>query len=45
MVLEKASIEVTDRIEAISNGVIEMTCMVLPHGVEPQVQEQEAVLA
>ena len=41
-VLEKAGIAITERIEAIVNGVIEMTCMVLPHGVEPQVQEQEA---
>lgn len=44
-VLEKAGIEVTAQIEAIISGVIEMTCMVLPHGLEPQVQEQEAVLA
>ena len=44
-VLEKAGIAVTPQIEAIISGVIEMTCMVLPHGLEPQVQEQEAVLA
>jgi len=43
-VLEKAGIEVTAQVEAIISGVIEMTCMVLPHGVEPQVQEQEAVV-
>lgn len=34
-VLEKAGIAVTPQIEAIISGVIEMTCMVLPHGVEP----------
>lgn len=44
-VLEKAGIAITERIEAIVNGVIEMTCMVLPHGVEPQVQEQETAAA
>ena len=44
-VLEKAGVEIDERIEAIINGVIEMTCMVLPHGVEPQVQEQEIVIA
>ena len=43
-VLEKAGIEVTAQVEAIISGVIEMTCMVLPHGMEPQVQEQEAVV-
>lgn len=35
-VLETAGIEVTPPIEAIISGVIEMTCMVLPHGVEPE---------
>ena len=44
-ILEKAGIEITAQVEAIINGVIEMTCMVLPHGLKPQVQEQEAVLA
>lgn len=34
--LEKAGIEITAQIEAIISGVIEMTCMVLPHGVEPK---------
>ena len=38
-VLEKAGIAVTPQIDAIISGVIEMTCMVLPHGLEPQVQE------
>lgn len=38
-VLEKAGITVTPQIEAIISGVIEMTCMVLPHGLEPKVQE------
>ena len=42
-VLEKVGIEVTAQVEAIVNGVIEMTCMVLPHGLEPQVQEAVAV--
>lgn len=44
-ILEKAGIEITAQVDAIINGAIEMTCMVLPHGLEPQVQEQEAVLA
>lgn len=35
-VLVMAGIEVTPQIEAIISGVIEMTCMVLPHGVEPE---------
>ena len=43
-VLEKAGIAVTPQIEAIISGVIEMTCMVLPHGLEPQVQEQEVAV-
>lgn len=38
-VLEKAGITVTAQVEAIINGVIEMTCMVLPHGVEPEEKE------
>lgn len=33
--LEELGIEITPQIEAIIAGVIEMTCMVLPHGVEP----------
>ena len=37
--LEKAGIEVTSQIEAIINGVIEMTCMVLPHGLTPKTTE------
>lgn len=36
-VLQKAGIEVTPQIEAIVSGVIEMTCMLLPHGVKPDV--------
>lgn len=44
-VLEMAGIEVTAQVEAIISGVIEMTCMVLPHGLEPQVQEQEVAIA
>ena len=43
-VLEMAGIKITAQVEAIIGGVIEMTCMVLPHGLEPQVQEQEAVV-
>lgn len=38
-VLEKAGITVTAQVEAIINGVIEMTCMVLPHGVKPEEKE------
>ena len=34
-VLALAGIEITAQIDAIISGVIEMTCMVLPHGLEP----------
>lgn len=40
-VLVMAGIEVTPQIEAIISGVIEMTCMVLPHGVEPEGSKKE----
>lgn len=43
-VLEKAGIVVTAQVDAIINGVIEMTCMVLPHGVKPKQQSQESVV-
>lgn len=43
--LETIGIEVNEKIEVIIAGVIEMACMVLPHGVEPQPQEQEVALA
>lgn len=44
-VLEKAGIEIDDRINAIVDGVIEMTCMVLPHGVEPHVEQHDDIEA
>lgn len=34
-ILEKAGIEVTDRIRMIIDGAIEMVCMLMPHGVTP----------
>ena len=34
--LETVGIEITAQIEAIVAGIIEMTCMVLPHGVKPE---------
>ena len=43
--LETVGVEVNEKIDVIIAGVIEMACMVLPHGVEPQLQEQEAALA
>lgn len=43
--LETIGVEVNEKIEIIIAGVIEMACMVLPHGVEPQLQEQEVALA
>jgi len=33
--LKTVGVEVTPQIEAIISGIIEMTCMVLPHGQEP----------
>ena len=38
--LEKAGIIVDTRIEAIVNGIIEATCMLLPHGVEPETEAE-----
>lgn len=38
--LETIGIQITPQIEAIVAGVIEMTCMVLPHGVEPEKTEE-----
>lgn len=40
--LEDVGIEITPQVEAIVAGVIEMTCMVLPHGVEPETQNPYA---
>lgn len=37
--LETVGIEVNEKIEVIIAGVIEMACMVLPHGVEPVTNE------
>lgn len=34
-VLTKAGIEVTEQIQVIINGAIEMVCMLMPHGVVP----------
>lgn len=39
--LEAAGIVVDDRIMAIVSGIIEATCMLLPHGVEPEKVEEE----
>ena len=39
--LETVGIEITVQIEAIVAGIIEMTCMVLPHGVKPEEPEDE----
>lgn len=39
--LEKAGVVVDDRVKAMVNGIIEATCMLLPHGVEPEVVEEE----
>ncbi len=33
--IEKAGFEVTPQIETIISGVIEVVCILLPHGVEP----------
>ena len=40
--LEKAGIEVTEQIQAIINGAIEMVCMLMPHGVEPLPYQPES---
>lgn len=32
----QAGFEVTDQIEKIIDGIIEATCLLLPHGVEPK---------
>lgn len=38
-VVMKAGIEVTDKIEMIIGGIIEAVCILLPHGVEPDIKE------
>lgn len=38
-VLSKAGIEITEQIQMIINGSIEMVCMLMPHGVVPYNQE------
>lgn len=40
-VLTKAGIEVTDQIQMIIDGAIEMVCMLMPHGVVPYNQETQ----
>ncbi len=35
-VLEKAGVEITDQIRMIVDGIIEIVCILLPHGVEPE---------
>jgi len=35
--VEQAGFEVTEQIEKIIDGIIEVTCILLPHGVEPAV--------
>lgn len=42
--LEAAGIVIDDRIMAIVSGIIEATCMLLPHGVEPEKQQEELCL-
>lgn len=42
--LEAAGIVIDDRIMAIVSGIIEATCMLLPHGVEPAEQQEEICL-
>lgn len=39
--LAEAGIVVDDRVEAIVNGIIEATCMLLPHGVQPEQMDIE----
>ena len=34
-ILEKAGIDVTEQIQMIIDGAIEMVCMLMPHGVTP----------
>lgn len=34
--LKKAGVEVTEQIQAIIDGGIEMMCLLMPHGVEPK---------
>lgn len=34
--VEQAGFEVTEQIEKIIDGIIEATCLLLPHGVEPK---------
>lgn len=37
-VLKKAGIEVTEQVQTIIDGGIEVMCMILPHGKEPEVE-------
>lgn len=43
--LEAAGIVIDDRIIAIVSGIIEATCMLLPHGVEPEMVKEEILEA
>lgn len=36
-IVVQAGFEVTEQIEKIIDGIIEVTCILLPHGVEPAV--------
>lgn len=37
-ILKKAGINVTEQIQAIIDGGIEMMCLLLPHGLEPKTE-------
>lgn len=37
--LESAGIEVTEQIQMIIDGIIEVVCMLMPHGVKPDGEE------
>lgn len=40
-VLTKAGIEVTEQIQLIIDGAIEMVCMLMPHGVTPYKESED----
>lgn len=37
-ILKKAGIQVTEQIQAIVDGGIEMMCLLMPHGLEPETE-------
>lgn len=39
-VLKKAGIDVTEQIQMIIDGSIEMMCLLMPHGVEPEIKAE-----